>query len=147
MFDYILNNYACLVKFNFFTCNMNKIHLLCCYRYNTTRNGEEMTLLSYEIFSQIIEQGSFAKAAEYMHLTPSAVSHAVSSMEEEIGTAVFVRDKNGIKLTATGEQLYPYIRKILQANNGLNQTLDNLRRGLLKLAVPTQCVLPGCLIL
>ena len=57
MFDYILNNYACLVKFNFFTCNVNKIHLLCCYRYNTTRNGEEMTLLSYEIFSQIIEQG------------------------------------------------------------------------------------------
>lgn len=127
MFDYILNNYACLVKFNFFTCNMNKIHLLCCYRYNTTRNGDEMTLLSYEIFSQIIEQGSFAKAAEFMHLTPSAVSHAVSSMEEEIGTAVFVRDKNGIKLTATGEQLYPYIRKILQANNGLNQTLDNMR--------------------
>ena len=95
MFDYILNNYACLVKFNFFTCNMNKIHLLCCYRYNTTRNGDEMTLLSYEIFSQIIEQGSFAKAAEFMHLTPSAVSHAVSSMEEEIGPAVFVRDKNG----------------------------------------------------
>ncbi|MCR4610994.1 MAG: LysR family transcriptional regulator [Lachnospiraceae bacterium] len=86
-----------------------------------------MTLLSYEIFNSIIEQGSFAKAAEIMHLTPSAVSHSVSSMEEEIGTAVFVRDKNGVKLTATGEQLYPYIRRILQANKGLNQTLEDMR--------------------
>ena len=86
-----------------------------------------MTLLTYEIFSQIIEQGSFAKTAKIMHLTPSAISHAVSSMEEEIGTAVFVRDKNGTKLTATGEQLYPYIMKIIQANNGLNQKLDEMK--------------------
>ena len=62
-----------------------------------------------------------------MHLTPSAVSHSVSAMEEEIGTAVFVRDKNGVRLTATGEQLYPYVRRILQANEGLNQTLDEMR--------------------
>jgi DNA-binding transcriptional LysR family regulator len=48
-------------------------------------------------------------------------------MEEEIGTAVFVRDKNGTKLTATGEQLYPYIMKIIQANNGLNQKLDEMK--------------------
>ncbi len=86
-----------------------------------------MTLLSYQIFNQIIKQGSFAKAAEVMHLTPSAVSHSVSSMEEEIGTAVFVRDKNGVRLTPTGEQLYPYIRRILQANEGLNQTLEEMK--------------------
>lgn len=86
-----------------------------------------MTLLSYQIFNQIIKQGSFAKAAEVMHLTPSAVSHSVSSMEEEIGTAVFVRDKNGVRLTSTGEQLYPYIRRILQANEGLNQTLEEMK--------------------
>lgn len=86
-----------------------------------------MTLLSYEIFNQIVEQGSFAKTAEVMHLTPSAISHAVSSMEEEFKEAVFVRDKNGVRLTSAGEQIYPCIKKILNANNNLQQTLDDMK--------------------
>lgn len=86
-----------------------------------------MTLLSFEIFNQIIEQGSFAKAAEIMHLTPSAISHAVSSMEEEFGGAVFVRDKNGVRLTSAGEEVYPYVRKILHANSNFKQALDSMR--------------------
>lgn len=85
-----------------------------------------MTLLSYEIFNNIVQYKSFAKAAQVMHLTPSAISHSVSSMEEEIGTALFVRDKSGVKLTTTGEELYPYINRILQANASLKQALDNL---------------------
>ena len=39
-----------------------------------------MTLLEYRIFHTVIEQGSFARAAQVLHLTPSAISHAVSSM-------------------------------------------------------------------
>ena len=86
-----------------------------------------MTLLSYEIFNQIIEQGNFARTAEVMNLTPSAISHAVSAMEEEIGTEVFVRDKNGVKLTPTGEQLYPYVRRVLRASNDFEDALDRMR--------------------
>lgn len=108
-----------------------------------------MTLLSYEVFSKIVEQGSFAKAAESLNLTPSAVSHAVASMEEEIGAAMFIRDKSGVRLTSAGEQLYPYIRKILQANEGLSQAMDKMRgleTGLVRLGCPnTVCLawMPG----
>lgn len=41
-----------------------------------------MTLLEYRIFHTVTQQGSFARAAQILHLTPSAISHAVSSMEE-----------------------------------------------------------------
>ena len=58
-----------------------------------------MTLLSYEIFQTILEQGSFTKAAQILHLTPSAISHSISSMEEEIGFPLFIRSKNGVRLT------------------------------------------------
>ena len=54
-----------------------------------------MTLLSYEIFQTVIEQGSFARAAGVLHLTPSAISHSISAMEEEVGCALFVREKTG----------------------------------------------------
>ena len=37
-----------------------------------------MTLLACQIFSTIAHEGSFARTAEQLHLTPSAISHAVS---------------------------------------------------------------------
>ena len=103
-----------------------------------------MTLLSYEIFQTVIEQGSFAKAAGILHLTPSAISHSVSAMEEEVGCALFVRGKNGVKLTGAGQQLYPYIRKIIAGNNNLRQAIENLN-GLSSGAVKLGCINTVCL--
>ena len=50
-----------------------------------------MTLFSYEIFDAVARQGSFNKAAQQLHLTPSAISHAIAVMEEELGFALFTR--------------------------------------------------------
>ena len=59
-----------------------------------------MTLLSYQVFKTVVEQGSFQKASEVLGITPSAVSHAVASMENELGTSLFIRSKSGITLTS-----------------------------------------------
>ena len=103
-----------------------------------------MTLLSYEIFQTVIEQGSFARAAGVLHLTPSAISHSISAMEEEVGCALFVRGKNGVKLTGAGQQLYPYIQKIIAGNNNLRQAIENLN-GLSSGAVKLGCINTVCL--
>ena len=52
-----------------------------------------MTLLACQIFSTIAHEGSFARTAEQLHLTPSAISHAVSTMETECGFPLFTRTK------------------------------------------------------
>ena len=39
-----------------------------------------MTLFSYEIFDAVARQGSFNKAAQQLHLTPSAISHAIAAV-------------------------------------------------------------------
>ena len=44
-----------------------------------------MTLLTYQVFKTIADVGSFHKAADILGLTPSAISHAISSMENELG--------------------------------------------------------------
>ena len=55
-----------------------------------------MTLLEYRIFHTVTQQGSFARAAQILHLTPSAISHAVSSMEVLICHLFFpVRSADG----------------------------------------------------
>ena len=55
-----------------------------------------MTLLSYQIFQTVVEQGSFQRAAEVLNLTPSAISHAISTAEKELGFPLFNRNKNGV---------------------------------------------------
>ena len=52
-----------------------------------------MTLFSYEIFDAVARQGSFNKAAQQLHLTHPAISHAIAVMEEELGFALFNRGK------------------------------------------------------
>lgn len=86
-----------------------------------------MTLLEYRIFHTVTQQGSFARAAQILHLTPSAISHAVSSMEESCGFSLFVRGKGGVSLTRSGEALYPVIRQVLSADEALTQTVGELK--------------------
>ncbi|MDE9567363.1 LysR family transcriptional regulator, partial [Xenorhabdus bovienii] len=51
-----------------------------------------MSIIKYEIFESVIKTGSFTKAAEKSNRTQSAISHAISSLEKELGVPLFVRD-------------------------------------------------------
>ena len=75
-----------------------------------------MTLFSYEIFDAVARQGSFNKAAQQLHLTPSAISHAIAVMEAELGFTLFNRGKNGVTMTSYGASLYPSIRAVLNSD-------------------------------
>lgn len=85
-----------------------------------------MTLLSYQVFHEVARQGSFAKAAEVLHLTPSAVSHAVSAMEKELGFSLFTRSRSGVVLTNYGEHLLPYINAVLVSDESFHQAVADL---------------------
>lgn len=82
-----------------------------------------MTLLSYQIFQTVVEQGSFQRAAEVLNLTPSAISHAISTAEKELGFPLFNRNKNGVTLTSYGENLQPYILTVLNSDAKLQQAI------------------------
>ena len=95
-----------------------------------------MTLLGYQVFKTVAEVGSFHKAADILGLTPSAISHAVSSIEKELGFSIFTRSKSGVKLTNNGEHLLPYINAVLNSDESLRQSvaeLKGLREGKIKI--------------
>ena len=94
-----------------------------------------MTLLTYQIFKTVSEAGSFHKAADLLGLTPSAISHAVSGMEKELGFSVFTRRKAGVSLTSSGNQLLPYVNAVLNSEESLQQAvaeLNGLKQGTVK---------------
>lgn len=85
-----------------------------------------MSLYSYQIFETVVQQGSFAKTADLLYLTPSAISHIISKLEKELNVQFFVRSKTGVKLTANGEQLLPYITDLLRAKEKLSQKVAQI---------------------
>ncbi|OOM15762.1 LysR family transcriptional regulator [Clostridium saccharobutylicum] len=95
-----------------------------------------MQLISYKIIITVYEQKSFQKASELLHMTPSAVSHAISKIEEELGFSLFIRNKNGVTLTSYGENLLPAFRNVVNSNESLNQAIlevNGLERGTVKI--------------
>ncbi|MCI2047963.1 MAG: LysR family transcriptional regulator [Faecalibacterium sp.] len=78
----------------------------------------------YDVFCKVIETGSFTRAADVLGYSQSAVSQTVQALENELGAALLVRTKGGVRLTADGESFLPYIRAVC----GAGQALDEKRR-------------------
>ncbi|OXM82412.1 LysR family transcriptional regulator [Paenibacillus rigui] len=81
-----------------------------------------MTITQYQIFVKVVDSGSFTKAAQELNMTQPAVSHAMSSLEADLGVSLIIRDRRkGIVLTPIGQQLLIQIREILQRVEHIEQ--------------------------
>ncbi|GGC63564.1 LysR family transcriptional regulator [Undibacterium terreum] len=61
----------------------------------------------------LAEELNFARAARKVHLTQSALSRSIQTLEEELGGRLFDRDLHGVALTAIGRQVEKRARKLL----------------------------------
>jgi DNA-binding transcriptional LysR family regulator len=59
-------------------------------------------------FMEVAQTRHFGKAAENLYLTQSAVSARIKQLEEYFSSALFVRNRNSLQLTAAGEKLLPF---------------------------------------
>ncbi len=67
------------------------------------------------IFAAVAQSLSFTKAAQSLHLTQSAVSHAVASLERELDGPLLRREGKRVSLTDAGRVLVDHARKIFAA--------------------------------
>jgi LysR family transcriptional regulator, low CO2-responsive transcriptional regulator len=66
-------------------------------------------------FTILAETMNMTDAARRMHLTRSAVSHALKALEDELGCELFVRNHKALSLSEAGERLLPHARGILES--------------------------------
>ncbi len=78
------------------------------------RNLDITTLRS---FVAVADSGGVTRAAGFLHLTQSAVSMQLKRLEENLGLDLLDRSGRGVTLTAAGEQLLGYARRILELND------------------------------
>jgi DNA-binding transcriptional LysR family regulator len=64
-----------------------------------------------------VELGSFAKAADRLGRSTSAVSAQLKKLEEQLGTPVLRKAGRGMLPTAAGEALLGYARRLLELND------------------------------
>lgn len=95
-----------------------------------------MTLTQLEIFSRVAELAGFTSAATRLGISQSAVSHAIKSLEQELGVELFRRHQAQVELTDIGRQLLLRARAML----GLAATLEQeaadargMKRGTLRI--------------
>ncbi len=65
-------------------------------------------------FLEIVSTGSFQKAAERLHISQTAVSARVRTLESHLGQPLFVRNKSGATLTRAGERFLRYAPTLVQ---------------------------------
>ena len=79
----------------------------------------ENSPLKYLAFVKTVETGSFTRAAQELDYAQSSISKMVSDLETEWGMALMERSKKGVCLTSAGEQILPFLRKVLQDHQKL----------------------------
>lgn len=80
----------------------------------------------YKVFCTVVERGSFTAAAAQLSYSQSAVSQAVRTLEEELGTALVDRSTHRLRLTHDGEGFLPYIQEIAAAEGRLERRREEL---------------------
>ncbi len=94
-------------------------------------------------FVAVAEAGGVTRAAGFLNLTQSAVSMQLKRLEENLGQSLLDRSARQIGLTAQGEQLLGYGRRLLALNDEVYARLtDQSFEGQLTLGVPSDIVYP-----
>ena len=82
-------------------------------------------LTSLRTFEAAARRGSFTKAAEELHVTQSAVSRQIRTLEDDLGVPLFRRGHRKVRLTADGERLLPVLTR---AFRDIEKTVARLRQ-------------------
>src|SRR5262245_47809362 len=71
-----------------------------------------MDLNHLRYFQAIASSGSITAAAKALHVSQPTLTVAMQNLEERLGTTLLLRDRSGVRLTATGQELLRYAAEV-----------------------------------
>ncbi|MCT1576801.1 LysR family transcriptional regulator [Oceanobacillus kimchii] len=99
-----------------------------------------MDMKQLHCFITVVEQKSITKAADKLYITQPAMSRIIKSLEEELGTGLFIRSRKQLQITSSGKVIYPYIKNIIDEYESMQTDLDELtgrKKAHLRIGLPT----------
>lgn len=83
------------------------------------------SILKY--FAEVARSGSIRKASEELHVATSAVSRQIRKLEDELGTPLFERFSDGLRLTAAGKVVLRHAKETIQQYEIMKSDLGDLQ--------------------
>jgi DNA-binding transcriptional LysR family regulator len=109
----------------------------------------DVNLRQIRAFMAVARFGSFTRAAQLLHLSQPALTVQIRQLEQGLGVRLFDRNTRTVSLTATGRELVPAFRRLLQEFDSVVVNAKDLsakRHGVVRLAcLPSfaSTILPG----
>lgn len=100
----------------------------------------ENNLPYYKIFYAVAKTGNISKAAKELYISQPAISKAITKLEQNLGTLLFLRGSRGVTLTFEGELLYEQLKTAFSAIAAGENQIKNateLNMGHLRIGVST----------
>lgn len=102
-----------------------------------------LDLLLLRSFVAVIDEGSFTRAAQRLHLTQPAISGHLRRLEAQVGKPLLQRTTRAFEVTPDGECLAGYARAILALNrDAMTQLSRSTYQGNVRLGVAEDCAHP-----
>ncbi|WLQ36985.1 LysR family transcriptional regulator [Streptomyces castrisilvae] len=74
-----------------------------------------MSLRQMEYFLTVVEESSFTRAAELLHVTQPALSHQIKALERTVGGPLLERLPRGVRLTPMGRAFLPHAERSVRS--------------------------------
>jgi len=78
------------------------------------------------VFSQAARASSFARAAEVLGYSPSAISQQISTLERDLGVVLFERGARGVRLTDAGSALLGHAEVVLEKIDEAESQIESI---------------------
>ncbi len=82
-------------------------------------------LAQLRTFRTVAETSSFTRAAARLYITQSAVSHQIKALEDELGEALFIRTRHGVRLAEAGQAVLEHVDRIFEEVEALRRRLGH----------------------
>ena len=93
-----------------------------------------MELSDLTIFSAVVETGGVSRAAEILNRVPSNITARIQKLELELDKKLFIRERNRLRVSPAGEQLFDYAQRILLlADEAIEQLHQTKPKGKLRI--------------
>ncbi|GAA3404296.1 LysR family transcriptional regulator [Paenibacillus hodogayensis] len=84
-----------------------------------------MEIRDMHIFLTVANEGSITRAAEKLEYVQSSISIRIQQLEHELNTVLFFRQRQGVRLTTSGQILKSYVEKILSLTQEAKQVVSD----------------------
>ena len=92
-----------------------------------------------ELFLDVVNHGSYTKAAELRRTDRSALSKQITALEKDLGVRLLIRSTRSLSLTEAGKEVFKQAESVRQAVADTYRIVENFQnepKGLLRITSP-----------